>query len=77
MKEGKDKLFAQNWIEQFQRKWRMCNDLNVSTKWFSYDVVPPFCTLMGQIQNWDQGEGRIVWSRRNYWFESQSRGLER
>ena len=75
MREGKDKLYAQNWIEQFKRKWYICNT-RTPLYWFEeeYRIHEH---LMGRIQNWDIGEGSIVWARRDYWFESQSKGLER
>lgn len=72
MREGKDKLYAQNWIEQFKRKWYICNE-RAPLYWF--EVAPPIAHLMGRIQNWDRGEGRGVWNARDTWFESDSNGI--
>ena len=73
MREGKDKLYAQNWIEQFKRKWYICNE-RTPLYWFEEEYRIN-AHLMGRIQDWDRGEGRAVWNARDAWFDSDSNGI--
>lgn len=73
MREGADKLYAQNWIEQFKRKWYICNE-RTPLYWFEVEYRIN-AHLMVRIQDWDRGEGRVVWDARDAWFDSDSNGI--
>lgn len=65
-----DKLFAQNWIEQFRRKWYISNrhGPSIIAHATGEDYYNRGYSLFGKIQNWGAGEGRPIWTRRCDWF---------
>lgn len=63
-----DRLFAQNWIEQFRRKWYIPQRRDVSGFMRGRDYYYRGYSLFGKIQDWDRGEGRPIWTSRCDWF---------
>lgn len=77
MKEGYDRLMAQNWIESYKENYQIYNESGSVSAVFSesnywYADLGPFGEL-----DWDRNHMRPVWSARAHTFQNSKNPMMR
>jgi len=77
MKEGYDRLMAQNWIESYKENYQRCNESTLVSDAFSVDVY--WYSDMGPLGelNWDRHQMRPVWTARAHTFMNSKNPMMR